>query len=183
MRKSVLLVSPVFCLLFTSCTTKDPISNGFMDPSEICGDGVDNGGDGNVDLQFWVEYTADTGAPTVTPDAAYSTTWYADADGDGYGDDATATVVYCDGATLAPSDYVTTGGDCADADATINPEADEYCSDGLDSDCDGSEDAGAVDASTVPWDSSGDGICDGCREFCGEAPAISNCIIGAVVPE
>ena len=58
-------------------------------------------------------------------------TFYADADGDTYGDDAT-TVDDC----AAPSGYVVDGGDCDDADATINPGATEDC-DGVDNNCDG----------------------------------------------
>ena len=49
-----------------------------------------------------------------------------DADGDGYGD-------------LLPSDGVTPGSDCNDADAAINPSALEVEVDGVDGNCDGLE--------------------------------------------
>jgi hypothetical protein len=59
-------------------------------------------------------------------------TFYLDADGDGYGDGTTA--VACE----APGDgYVTTGGDCNDGDAAVNPAAFDACEDGVDNDCNG----------------------------------------------
>ena len=65
---------------------------------------------------------------TVTP----STTYYTDADNDGFGDDATATELCVDPGT----GFSLTGGDCDDQDETINPNASDIC-DGLDNDCDG----------------------------------------------
>ncbi len=61
-------------------------------------------------------------------------TWYTDADGDGYGDDA-STVEAC----AQPAGTVDVGGDCNDGDALANVEGDEVC-DGIDNDCDGEED-------------------------------------------
>ncbi len=57
---------------------------------------------------------------------------YTDADGDGYGDPATA-VDRCP----VDDELVTTGDDCNDADASIHPNATELCND-LDDDCDSS---------------------------------------------
>ena len=102
---------------------------------EACDD-VDNDCDGDVD----------------EADAVDTTTWYADADGDGYGDDG-VTIVACD----QPSGFITTAGDCDDGDAAVNPDADETC-DGIDNDCDGSVDeADALDAGTWYADADGDG--------------------------
>ncbi len=104
--------------------------------TELC-DGADNDCDG----------TADNGALDAT-------TWYADADGDGYG--STSTVDTCD----MPSGYAATGSDCDDGDAAINPAASESC-DGVDNDCDGSTDeSDAVDADTWYADADGDGYGD-----------------------
>ena len=86
---------------------------------EAC-DGVDNDCDG----------TTDVGASDVV-------TWYADVDGDGFGDAATALVACSgpdDGAT-----WVIDGTDCDDADPLFHPGADESdCADANDYNCDGS---------------------------------------------
>lgn len=58
------------------------------------------------------------------------TTWYRDADGDGYGD---ASQSYTD--CTQPYGYVSVAGDCNDAVATIYPGATEICN-GQDDDCD-----------------------------------------------
>lgn len=61
------------------------------------------------------------------------TSWYLDADGDGYGD-PTAPEIACD----IPSGYVANNSDCNDADATISPDAQEICDDAnIDEDCNG----------------------------------------------
>jgi len=106
--------------------------------TEMC-DGVDNDCDGAVD----------------EADAADAATWYADADGDGYGDANTATVA-CD----QPSGYVSDATDCDDTDASVNPLATEMC-DGVDNDCDGTVDeADAADAATWYADADGDSYGD-----------------------
>jgi Putative metal-binding motif/FG-GAP-like repeat len=64
-------------------------------------------------------------------DTSTASSWYADADGDLYGDESTL-ILACD----QPASTVTEGGDCADDDATIHPAAQEVC-DSLDNDCDG----------------------------------------------
>jgi hypothetical protein len=64
-------------------------------------------------------------------DASAGTTFYADADGDGYGDPLLP-VAACD-----PGEgYVENDLDCADGDATVNPGAAEVDCDDLDNDCD-----------------------------------------------
>jgi hypothetical protein len=81
--------------------------------------------------------------------------WYADVDEDGYGD-PTSSINDCQ----QPSGYIADDQDCDDGDATINPDADEYC-DGEDNDCDGGTDeADALDASTWYSDGDGDGYGD-----------------------
>ena len=67
--------------------------------------------------------------------ATGETTWYADADSDGYGDSAT-TLDACD----QPSGHVGDATDCDDTDATVNPGAVEVWYDGLDADCAGDSD-------------------------------------------
>lgn len=60
-----------------------------------------------------------------------TTTWYIDADSDGYGDTDT------EAATCSvPSGGTTIGGDCDGGDSAIHPAATEVCDD-PDNDCDG----------------------------------------------
>ncbi len=66
------------------------------------------------------------------------TIWYADSDGDGYGDAAT-TAEACD----QPTGYVDVGGDCDDMNRSVNPDIPEIC-DRFDDDCDGLVDEGGV---------------------------------------
>jgi hypothetical protein len=101
---------------------------------ELC-DGLDNDCDGEAD----VPEPVDIGA------------WYLDSDGDGYGDAAT-TVTACQ----QPSGYAASANDCDDQDSTRSPGAAEVC-DSIDNDCDGTVDAGAVDAPSWYLDEDGDG--------------------------
>ncbi len=64
-----------------------------------------------------------------------SVVWYADGDGDGYGD---TPVRGCGG---QPGGTSAQGGDCDDSRADVNPGVAELC-DGLDNDCDGEIDDG-----------------------------------------
>ncbi|MBD3297258.1 MAG: hypothetical protein GF341_01270 [candidate division Zixibacteria bacterium] len=63
-------------------------------------------------------------------------TWYADADGDLYGDPA-VTLTQCD----QPVGYVTDNTDCDDTDPGVNPGAAEVCN-AVDDNCDGAVDEG-----------------------------------------
>jgi hypothetical protein len=68
-----------------------------------------------------------------------STVYYADVDGDGYGNPS-ATILGCNG---APNGYVAQSGDCNDTSATAYPGANEICGNGIDDDCDSQIDEGA----------------------------------------
>ena len=116
------------------CDDSNPAA--FPAAVESC-DGADNDCDGEVD-----ENTA--GAPT----------WYADDDGDGFGDPRQDTV-----ACHPPDGSVADHGDCDDTSASVYPGATESC-DGTDEDCDGEVDNDASGASTWYLDADGDGFGD-----------------------
>ena len=108
-------------------------------------------------------------------DEGVESTWYADADGDGYGD-ATTTAQAC----VAPTGYTHNGDDCDDGSAVTNPSSYEVC-DGADNDCDGSADEDAINAPTwyIDGDSDGYGTLAATSTSCdmptGYASAASDC--------
>ena len=119
------------------CDESDPLT--YPGASEQC-DGLDNDCDGIVDEE------------TVT------TTYFADADGDGFGD-ITDTTESC----LAPANYVDNSDDCDDSDPTVSPAAAEVC-DERDNDCNGLIDDNLVQ-STFYADTDGDGYGDADAPF------------------
>ncbi len=114
-----------YCGCVEACDGYDNDFDGSIDedypdgcPEEEYCDGIDNDGDGEID----------------EADSVDAGTWYADDDGDGYGNPAVA-ITACD----EPVGYVADATDCNDTDAEINPGADDIC-DGKDNDCDGDRD-------------------------------------------
>ncbi len=97
---------------------------------EICNDGVDNDGNGLVDR--------------ADPNAINCATQCTDMDGDTYS---------IEGGSCGPVD-------CNDNDATVNPGAEESCSDGIDNNCNGkvdTADPNAVGCPIMCTDNDGDG--------------------------
>jgi hypothetical protein len=72
-----------------------------------------------------------------TVDEGVKTTYYRDADGDGYGSAATTTQ-----ACSLPTGYVTNSTDCNDGSSAVHPGATELCNN-IDDNCNGSVDDGA----------------------------------------
>ncbi len=83
----------------------DGDANQYPGADEVC-NGEDDDCDGDVDED----------------DAVDAPTWYADQDGDGFGDPALPTVD-----CAQPADHVSNDLDCDDGDAAQYPFADEYC--------------------------------------------------------
>ncbi len=103
---------------------------------ELC-NGVDDDCDGEVD-----------------ENAIDANVWFVDADADGFGSPV-ASVLAC----TQPTGFVADDSDCDDTDPSIHPGAIELCN-GLDDDCDGEADEGAVDAPTWFVDADADGFGD-----------------------
>ncbi|RME23262.1 MAG: hypothetical protein D6798_13890 [Deltaproteobacteria bacterium] len=126
-----------FVLLDNDCDDDDPAINPLA--AEVC-DLVDNDCDGLVDDE-------DPGLGTAS-----ATAFYPDDDGDGFGDYSRYLL-----ACAPPDGWTMRGGDCDDGDATVNPDAVEYC-DGLDNNCvDGVDEDTAVDATAWYVDEDHDG--------------------------
>jgi hypothetical protein len=124
-------------LLFLACAapTPKPDTGDTAAPAvEVC-NGVDDNGDGAVD-------------------EGVLTTFYADADGDGFGGGYTLD------ACAAPSGYAPVDGDCDDADAAVNPDAAEVCDESeRDENCDvATNNRDAVGCTVTYDDDDGDGL-------------------------
>jgi hypothetical protein len=87
-------------------------------------------------------------------DEGVTTTFFGDSDGDGYGSPG-APLSAC----FLPAGASVNQDDCDDGQAAAHPGGVEVC-DGLDNDCDGSTDVGAINATTWYTDADGDGFGD-----------------------
>ncbi len=121
----------------TSCT----IPAGYVVDATDCDDTDASVNPGELETCNEVDDNCDG---TVDEDEAIdASTWYADADGDGFGNEDAI-----DYACNQPSGYVADANDCDDDDAAISPADSEIC-DTIDNDCDGDVDEDeAIDAST-----------------------------------
>lgn len=129
------------------CDDRDP--DAWPANTEIC-DEIDNDCDSTIDEEL-------------------QSAFYADRDGDGFGD-AASEILAC----VAPEGFVPDASDCDDATIGVHPDAAETC-DGTDTNCSGDEADASDPASWYP-DGDGDGYGAGSPTLACEAPA------GHVVP-
>ncbi len=129
------------------------------------------------------------------PDAVDASTWYADADADGYGDAASSTPA-CD----EPAGYTADATDCDDGDVDTYPAAPETPYDGVDQDCSGDdlcdvdedgqdalacagddcddEDPGAYLGAVETWYDGADEACDGGDDYDADADGYTSATYG-----
>ena len=125
------------------CDDLDPKSH--PGGTEVCG-----GGDEDCD------------GATDEGEATGCTTFYMDADGDGFGVDGATTCACAPGGTAT----ALKAGDCDDGDGAVSPAGAEACN-GKDDDCDGQTDeAGAGGCTTFYADADGDGFGDSAKSAC-----------------
>jgi len=103
--------------------------SGYVDDASDCDDSMDDVFPGADEWCDGVDHDCD--GLTDEDHSLDADTWYADADGDGYGDAASIRA-----ACSQPSGFVTDATDCDDGDAAVNPGAEEVCNNSLDDDCD-----------------------------------------------
>ena len=133
-----------------SSTTACDMPPGYSANGDDCDDSAPSAHPGGVEVCNGADDDCD--GVVDGPSALNATTFYADFDGDGYGD-AASPVTDCS----APSGHVANDDDCDDTNVAIHPTASETC-DNTDNNCDGSTDeASAIDAPTWYADLDGDG--------------------------
>ena len=105
--------------------------SGYVANNTDCNDGNFNVNPSAQEICNNMDDDCDGLTDDADPSATGQSTWYADADGDGYGN-AAITVFLC----ASPSGYVGNDDDCNDGNNAIHPNAAETCN-SIDDDCDG----------------------------------------------
>ena len=116
-------------IILTNETDFDADDDGIPDSLDVC-PGFDDNIDGDED-----DIPLGCDCDDTDPETGEAPTWYADTDGDGFGD-PDVTMEACD----QPMDFVANSDDCDDTDGDINPDTIWYA----DTDGDGFGDAGTT---------------------------------------
>ncbi|MBX7224385.1 MAG: fibronectin type III domain-containing protein, partial [Chitinophagales bacterium] len=132
-----------------SQTTCDGAPNGYVTGNTDCDDNNANINPGQSEVPC---NGVDDNCNGTIDEGSNSVTYYADQDGDGYGNPAISQTT-CDG---APNGYVTGNTDCDDNNANINPGQSEVPCNGIDDNCNGTIDEGS-NSVTYYADQDGDG--------------------------
>lgn len=139
----------------------DEDNDGYLDNGngslEDCDDDNDEVSPGQTELCDAQNVDENCDGQSEEAGASGESTWYADLDGDGYGDGGD-TVFSCD----PPVGYVADNSDCDDDDKNVNPAAQEVCDEfDIDEDCNGlseDDDSGATGQMTFYADDDSDGF-------------------------
>jgi len=146
-----------------SCDDGDPttLDDTINEDCECIGVPTECTGIGDADMDgVCADVDCDDNDPNVG--AGDPQTWYADTDGDGFGD-LNNSIEACS----QPEGYVDNNQDCDDSNAAINPVATEIC-DGVDNDCDGQVDEGVLNTYYADADEDGFGDPDDSIEACSQ---------------
>jgi len=127
------------------------LPSGYADVSGDCADSDASRNPGEIEYCDGVDNNCDGDTDEST--AADADIWYADTDGDDYGD-----VSVTEPGCSQPVNFVDDATDCEDSDSEINPGEPEICNDGIDNDCDTTYENCEID------------LADADTVFLGEAP-------------
>ncbi len=119
------------------------LPSGYVTDNTDCDDSDGNNYPGNTEVCDGFDNNCDTQV-----DEGVTSTFYADTDSDGFGDNNNQTE-----ACSAPSGYVIDNTDCDDSDSNNYPGNTEICGDNSDNDCDG-----LIDEDCNPVDCDGDSL-------------------------
>ena len=132
----------------TAAVSACSVPTGYVDNPDDCDDTTATVSPNAVELCNGI----DDDCNALIDDGLAQIDWYADTDGDGFGNSQSLQT-----ACSQPAGFVLNDLDCDDTDILVNPTTDEYC-DGLDNNCDGLiDDPSSVDALLWYIDIDGDG--------------------------
>ncbi len=134
----------------TDCN--DASSSVYPGATEFCENNIDENCDGSDEICVGIPGCTNPSACNFDPLAeadngscTYGVLWYLDADADGFAAD---TITSCTQPSPSYTSSVLVLGDCNDNDLTINISAAEICGNGIDENCDGSDEVCEVPGCT-----------------------------------